>query len=128
MRPIASVVAAVNHMFPSEPLTMLFADVVKPEYSVTAPVGVIRPISFAFAWVNQRLPLGPSAMPCGSLFGVIPVKNSVLVGAGASELNENAASRDAPIAAPPAAGGASGVTAVPPPPQALSVKDSAAAA
>ncbi len=51
------------------------------ENSVTTPAGVIRPILPASS-VNQRLPSGPAAIPCGKLPGVIPAEYSVTVPVG----------------------------------------------
>ena len=50
--------------------------------SVTAPLGVIRPIRSPNSSVNQRLPSGPAVIPTGLLPAVMPVANSVTAPAG----------------------------------------------
>ena len=45
------------------------------------PAAVIRPISLAFGWANQRLPSGPAAMADGAEL-VVGIGNSVTVPAG----------------------------------------------
>src|SRR5271170_2111367 len=71
MRPISSLnVSALKLVYqrlPSGPVTMLSGN---PSgsgrgNSVTAPLGVTRPILFPVWSVNQRLPSGPAVMPAG---------------------------------------------------------------
>src|SRR5450432_1962154 len=79
---------------------MLFGSLpaLSPENSVTPPPGEMRPILSAFTSVNH-IPLVPLAMPRGAPPGEIPVKNSVLVGAGGAIRPSVKAACDAPRAA-----------------------------
>ena len=68
IRPIARVVPwSVNHRLPSGPAAMSIGELSEfrpAAYSVTCPLGVIRPIAPAGS-VNHRLPSGPAAMSSG---------------------------------------------------------------
>ena len=58
--------ASVNQRFPSGPAEMPSVKLtVGTGNSVTAPVGVIRPILKRLFSVNQRFPSGPALIPYG---------------------------------------------------------------
>jgi hypothetical protein len=63
------------------------------EYSVTVPDGVILPTRDAASSVNHMSPSAPAAICDGSLSGVTPLENSVIVTAQAPEAAHSDAAR-----------------------------------
>src|SRR5580700_11412357 len=82
MRPTASAPLWVNHRLPSGPWTMLLTPLAGAGNSVTTPLAVMRAIWLDPGCVNHMSLCGPFAIPRGLLLGVMPLKNSVLDGAG----------------------------------------------